>query len=359
MILKSARLSALLAVVFLSGHPAVQACCPAPRPGQPAVNADQTVILIWDPKTQTEHFIRRASFKSAGDDFGFLVPTPSQPQLEESGDAAFPVLAQFTAPMVKPRSGGSGCGFGCSKSASMSGSSVAVLEEKTVAGFHAVVLETRSSQALVEWLRDHGYSYSPEIQAWAEPYVTQGWKITAMKVAKSEAGSATAPAAGQSVAAAALRISFKTDRPLFPYREPDPTVAAQRLGAKQRLLRIYFVSDGRYQGGLMPENPWTGKAVWSGDVGTSLRDQLLSTLKLPKETTPDTWWLTEFEDNWPYRAAPADLYFSRSADQSPLARPMQYASAAPARLFDAAPYVLVVVMVGLSPYFRRLVGRRK
>jgi len=71
----------LLAVVAAS---LVVACCPAPPSGKPVVNADQTVIIIWDAATQTQHFIRKASFKSEADDFGFLVPTPSQPQLEES-----------------------------------------------------------------------------------------------------------------------------------------------------------------------------------------------------------------------------------------------------------------------------------
>ena len=42
----------------------------------PVVNADQSVILIWDAATRTEHFIRKASFKSAGDELGFVVPTP-------------------------------------------------------------------------------------------------------------------------------------------------------------------------------------------------------------------------------------------------------------------------------------------
>ena len=43
--------------------------------------------------------------------------------------------------------------------------------------------------------------------------------------------------------AAALRISFKTDRPLFPYREPDDKGDAGKLGAKDRLLRIYFLAE--------------------------------------------------------------------------------------------------------------------
>jgi len=62
----------------LASDPAL-ACCPAPRSGQAVVNADQTVILIWDAATKTQHFIRKASFKSEADDFGFLVPSPSKP----------------------------------------------------------------------------------------------------------------------------------------------------------------------------------------------------------------------------------------------------------------------------------------
>jgi hypothetical protein len=37
------------------------------------VNADQTVIIVWDAASKTQHFIRRASLASAAADFGFLV----------------------------------------------------------------------------------------------------------------------------------------------------------------------------------------------------------------------------------------------------------------------------------------------
>src|SRR5207244_7656509 len=43
---------------------------------------------------------------------------------------------------------------------------VNVLQEKLVAGFRAVVLEAESANALVDWLKDHGYAYSPEVEAW-------------------------------------------------------------------------------------------------------------------------------------------------------------------------------------------------
>ncbi|HTU21342.1 MAG TPA: hypothetical protein VMG10_25030, partial [Gemmataceae bacterium] len=62
-------LTAVVVAALLEASP-TPACCPAPPSGKPVVNADQTVILIWDPVTKMEHFIRKASFKSAADDFG-------------------------------------------------------------------------------------------------------------------------------------------------------------------------------------------------------------------------------------------------------------------------------------------------
>src|SRR5688572_17150914 len=37
------------------------ACAPAPPSGKPVVNADQTVVIVWDAATKTQHLIRQAS----------------------------------------------------------------------------------------------------------------------------------------------------------------------------------------------------------------------------------------------------------------------------------------------------------
>ena len=144
------------------------ACCHVYRSGQPVVNSDQTVIILWDAATKTQHFIRQASFKGDADDFGFLVPSPSQPELSEAGDDAFPYLRKLTEPEVKTAPARFGVGCGCSaampdRGLDATGLAVKVLEEKLVAGFNAAVLETRSSTALVKWLQDNGYAFSPEV----------------------------------------------------------------------------------------------------------------------------------------------------------------------------------------------------
>src|SRR5262245_26629141 len=262
----------------------MRACCPVAPSGKPVVNADQTVIILWDAARQTQHFIRKPSFQSEAEDFGFIVPSPSEPELEESGSEAFPYLLKLTEPAVKRRLGlrppSLGCGGTLSLPGRMDDQAVKTLQEKEVAGFSAVVLETRSSTALVAWLKEHGYAYSPEVEAWAKPYVERGWKFTALKIAKN------GPSPDKAVAAASLRISFKTDRPLFPYREPDPKAFAHALGAKDRLLRIYFIAEARYRGELTQESPWTGKAAWAGKLTPESRARLFERLKLPADKGP-------------------------------------------------------------------------
>lgn len=344
--------ASLVSSLTLSPAPA---CCPAPPSGKPVVNADQTVVIIWDAAAKTQHFIRQASFKSEADDFGFLVPTPAQPDLDESGDETFTYLRKLTEPETKKvarPSGGVSCG--CSASRSIPSDApppVRVLQEKLVAGFNAVVLEASTANALVDWLKAHGYAFSPEVEAWAKPYVEAGWKITALKVAKNKDDKEQ-----KTVAASSLRMSFKTDRPLFPYREPDFKNQTTTLGARDRLLRIYFLAEARYQGELTKDVGWTGQAVWAGKLKTEDKKQVLQMLKLPDTTGPAEWWLTEFEDNWPYKAAPADVYFSRNRVQNPVQRPpiIQYVSSP----LPTDIWVYAVAVALVSPPLWRRVRRR-
>ncbi len=224
---------------------------------------------------------------------------------------------------------------------------VRVLEEKMVAGLHAHVLETKSTTALAAWLKDNGYAFSPEVQAWAKPYVEAGWKITALRVAKRQDDKEA-----KDVAATALRMTFKTDRPLFPYREPEMRKSAEVLEAHRRLLRIYFVAEARYRGELAPQTPWTGRVAWAGKLSTADRANALELLKLPETTGPEQWWLTEFEDDWPYRTANGRrrLFAQSHAERSPAPPILEYVSTSfPA---DAMVYGLAAVVV-VPPLVRR------
>jgi hypothetical protein len=191
------------------------------------------------------------------------------------------------------------------------------------------------------------------VEAWAKPYVAAGWKITALKAAKGKDGKEE-----KTVAASALRMSFKTDRPVFPYREPDPKGHAVALDAKRRLLRIYFLAEARYQGELGKQVAWTGEVAWANELNAEDRKKVLQMLKLPQTTGPAAWWLTEFEHAWPYTVAPADVYFARATDQRPVKRPPIVEYVASPLPTDATAYAIAAIVV-LPPLIRRVRRGRK
>lgn len=288
------------------------ACCAVTRALELIVNADQTVILIWNAEKKRQHFIRQASFHSdASKDIGFIIPSPTQPDLEEAGDRAFDYLRMITAPIVKRRN----TSFTCS---SPKGSAeVVVLARKRVAGFDAVVLRAGSGESLVQWLKQNQYQYSEGVAAWAEPYIEKGWPFTALKVAPSSVDST------ETRNASALRMSFNTEQPLFPYREPDSKTASEELGVSDRLLRIYFISDQIYEGKFGNGMEWPSRKMWAGDISKH-RTSLAEYLKLPEsDRGPSKWWLTEIENEWPYEMAPDDVVFSVADNQDAIKRVAQ------------------------------------
>ena len=48
------------------------ACAAAPPVGHHVLIAEEEALIVWNPATKTEHFIRRAAFRSTARKFGFL-----------------------------------------------------------------------------------------------------------------------------------------------------------------------------------------------------------------------------------------------------------------------------------------------
>ena len=73
-------------------------CAPAPPNGRRVQVLGESAVIVWDSKSKTEHFIRSATFESDSPDFGFLVPTPSVPTLQESSDQIFTMTEDWMVP---------------------------------------------------------------------------------------------------------------------------------------------------------------------------------------------------------------------------------------------------------------------
>jgi hypothetical protein len=313
----------LVGLLALSGDDPARGCAVAPARDQTVQIADESAIILWDAATKTEHFIRRASFQTKAKDFGFLVPTPTKPTLAESSDEAFKTLAKLTEPEVvtKPKPA-SGPGCGCAASAPPTAGTaepVRVLDEARVGGYDAVVLEADDAKALSDWLTKNGYDFSAELTGWADHYIKLKWKITAFKVARDKDKAET-----PGIATSAVRMTFQTEQPFFPYREPEAKEkeAAAKAAPQDRLLRVFFIGEKRMDGKLEgAAEAWPGHSIWSNKLTEENRKHLLEQLKLPADTAPATWWLTEFEDNSSPRPGKADVVFSPAEKQDPIAPP--------------------------------------
>jgi len=288
----------LILILAISGASPLFACAPAPHAGERIDVVEEATVIVWDPATKTQHFIRRATFKGDARDFGFLVPTPAAPQLAAVDDGIFETLLDKTRrPTVeRTRREIDWSFFTHEKEGVMNaGAPVEVVQTAKVAGYEAVVLDASDAKALADWLRQHDYATTPELEAWLEAYVRQRWMITAFKIDKSQSDLARTEA---------VRMSFVTERPFFPYREPPSDNS-------HRVLRIFFLGPERVTGTIGTAF-WAGIPEWSATIDDALRAQLAKTagVAIPAR-------LSSFIDIGS-RSAVDDLFFSRAGDQSPL-----------------------------------------
>ncbi len=301
------RVALLLAAASL-------ACAPAPRMGETVHIAEESAIIIWDATAKTQHFIRRASFETKAKDFGFLVPTPTVPKLEEADDKAFGHLKYVTRPKIVYREIPRNAKSEAPKAAAATKSApVKVVATAKVAGYDAVVLEASDAAALNRWLSEHGYASSPELIEWFKPYIEKKWRISAFKISQERPDSNRADAK-------AVRMSFETDTPFFPYREPASQRSESAKG-KQRMLRVFLLADTRFGGTVGADGAWPGETVWSDRIEERDRGKLLEHAKLPSSIAAGAMWLTEFEDRSSPRPGTDDVFFKTGADQTVIKRP--------------------------------------
>ena len=301
----------------LAASPA-RPCAPAPPTGYTVEILGEQALIVWDAAARRQHFIRRARFLSDAPGFGFLVPTPTEPELAAVPDVVFDALHEAIQPEVVTRTGprlvpfslllmpflrSRGAYEGAPAGAPLTAApppKVRVLQEQRVAGFDAAVLQADDTGALMAWLLRHGFLGESELMTWVRPYVDQGWTITAFKIAA---------APGASVSTQAVRMSFATERPFFPSREPD--LRGRPPGPARELL-VYLVAAGRMDGAIGSGLRWPAEVSYSAPKRGL---QALLSPALPPGQVPAAPWLTAFVDRSNPRPGSEDLFFSQEPTQ--------------------------------------------
>ena len=322
------RILVWLIVLILFG-PQAFACSPLLALHGHIDIASESAIIVWDEKTHTEHFVRRAKFNTDQEDFGFLVPTPAQPVLTAVNNGIFDVLDDACRPRNVTKRPCIYLPFsilfypclsylGGTASAPLAKvPTVTILSEGRVGVYEATVIQADNTNVLARWLKVHGYVSRPAVKDWLRSYVRRHWVITAFKVAQKDEEHGT-PTLN------AVDMSFHTSKPFYPYSEPRD-MAAISLEQGPRVLRVFVISTERMDGALDGSAfTWPGAPVLAGALRNSdsvlgiSQHQLADALHLPPSMLPPNAWITAFEDHSSPRPGFVDLAFTASASQTPL-----------------------------------------
>jgi hypothetical protein len=176
------------------------ACCYFSAQNADVLQPGQKVFITWDPEKKAETFTVQPKFEGNALDFGMVIPTPSQPKLNEMPREFFKHLAVYTilqkrefpqSKLLTIRDGKEAAklySFRARNSDDKGGDgkpadkpAVVVLEQGVVGSLDYKVLEATRADDLYKWLKDNKYHYSGD-EATLNHYVQKKWYFTVMKI---------------------------------------------------------------------------------------------------------------------------------------------------------------------------------
>ena len=207
----------------------------------------QKAIILHD--SGREDLLLQVKYEGSLEEFGWLIPVPAVPKVEQGSMEAFYELSQLTQ-----RHFGTLYKAGTLSSRGSHNESVKVIEIKTVGAYEVAVLSAQDSGSLARWLKANDYSIPEGKSAIVDEYIRRGWCFVAAKIQLNKGVSfKTVPGAGSMVSAASagarkaiqsqlssgelhpLLISFDTPKCVFPLR-------ISAVGNKASEVSIYVLS---------------------------------------------------------------------------------------------------------------------
>ncbi len=180
------------------------------------------------------------NYAGEAEDFAWLLPVASLPEITLGSAAAFTNLGASTAPSwrLEWQTEGAQCNWWWiyppmasvdEDGGTGGGRDVTVLARKEVGPFDTVVLESNSTDDLIEWLAANDYVQPPEARALIDHYVKQDMVFVALRLLKDEPTGAIQP----------ITLTFEEANPCVPL------VLTQIAATPDMPVQLYLVSDHR------------------------------------------------------------------------------------------------------------------
>ncbi|MFF8604902.1 DUF2330 domain-containing protein [Streptomyces sp. NPDC015346] len=262
-------LVALLALQSVSLVAPAHACgCGAMIPDRSQrIGVDrETSAVRWDGRT--EQIVMRFTVRGNAERAAWIMPVPGRADVELGDRKLFDALDVLTRPAYRDRhyfwprgrdwpfADDDTDGAGAAP-ADRSPTSVAVVGRERLGPFDVARLTATDPGALSGWLEKNGFELPDRLAGELEPYVEQKWEYVAIRLApadKSTDGTGGAVLRGE---LDPLKITFASDRLVYPMR-------LSRLARSPQSLGLYVLADHRMEprgdiGGAKPEITFAGQ----------------------------------------------------------------------------------------------------
>jgi len=182
-----------------------------PPPGNSIKEPEQHAILEYDGSTEVLHLLVNVSDVSSS--FGWIVPLPSQPGIEEDTPDVFSEIEEMCRPVYYD-------GFGCGSTSNGYGLGewdyhryygIDVLEEGSLGVLHYRTITAPTADSLFGWLTQEGYAARDSLTAESvfTDYIARGWVFVVFRVDSSQTSS---------VNIQPVKFTFSSSEMVYPMR---------------------------------------------------------------------------------------------------------------------------------------------
>lgn len=181
------------------------------------------------------------NYAGEADDFAWVLPVASRPDITLGSPTAFQRLDQRTQPVfnLNWNSQNAQCNWwwlyppmaseSDANNADGGTRGVTVVAEKEVGPFQTVVLDSTNTDDLIAWLDDNDYDQPPETRPLIDHYVRQGMMFVALRLLKDEPTGAIQP----------ITLTFEEPNPCVPL------VLTQVAASPDMPVQLYLASEHR------------------------------------------------------------------------------------------------------------------
>jgi len=256
----------------------------------------QVALITWDADKQIETVTVQPRFEGNARDFGMVIPTPSQPKLDEMPRDFFKALATFTTAKKREFPQSRFFGFGgpemlmnqrAMPAAAPGGlgggappprpTTVEVLEVGLVGNLDYKIISAGRPDDLFTWLKDNKYQFAGD-EATLDHYVKRKYFFTVMKIdtlqmKRNADGSYTGDVTP-------TRFTFKSDKLVYPLKITQPSVKDKTSALFYVLskTKMDLTDDLSYQFNWLSMLKFVESNMGAHDMTKSNRD-FLSSLK--------------------------------------------------------------------------------